>query len=518
MASGGTAASLEEWGVAHRSVESVTGAPEMLSGRVKTLHPAIHGGILADRSNPEHLADLSEREITPIDLVVCNLYPFSSDPSVEMIDIGGPAMVRAAAKNHAHVGVVVDPYDYAAVLEELSSSGLLGEETRRTLAAKAFKLTSEYDAAVASWLESLSSASGAVASASGAGGQPGSAVASAGGAGDLPAVVLTGEPASLPAELDIVASRVDVLHYGENPHQAGARYRISGKRSVWDRARVLAGRGLSYLNLYDADAAWSLLHEVRDMASRYGSGSSAAVIVKHANPCGVAVASSPLEAYELALAADPVSAFGGIVALHVAVDLTLAEALAKGPQADVIVASGFTEEAVARLVARRKATRLVELPEAEPATVHLRSLGNALLLQEADRVSLEREGWTVVTKAVPDESLWRDMALAWLVAARTSSNAIVLACEGQVVGVGAGQQNRVDASRIATAKAGGRAEGGAGASDAFFPFRDGLDALVESGVRGVIQPGGSIRDAEVIAAADERAIAMVFTGERHFRH
>lgn len=516
ISSGGTSAALEGAGIPHREVSEVTGAPEMLGGRVKTLHPAIHGGILADRSKPDHMADLEAQGIVPIDLVVCNLYPFRSDPSIELIDVGGPTMLRAAAKNHAHAGVVVDPADYPVVLDELRSRGALSEATRRRLARAAFAHTAAYDAAIVAWFDS-------------------------GGAG--------GDPGVLPPTLHLTLERASELRYGENPHQEGARYRREGVPTWWDDVVQHAGSALSYLNIFDAEAAWRLAHEIRSLGAgegaeggagaRAGAGagagggagagagagagggaarSAACVIVKHANPCGAAFAGTLADAYRLALECDPLSAFGGVVALPGICTLEVARAVAEGPQADVIVASGFEREALEVLVARRKATRLIEGPPPSGLPLELRSVGASVLVQQPDIVSIDRSAWKVVTKAVPSEEAWRDLELAWLVCARTSSNAVVVANRAQAVGVGAGQQSRVEAAEIAVRKAGERAARGAAASDAFFPFRDGLDVLARAGVTAVVQPGGSVRDAEVTAAADEHGIAMVMTGQRHFRH
>ncbi|MGA2519251.1 MAG: bifunctional phosphoribosylaminoimidazolecarboxamide formyltransferase/IMP cyclohydrolase [Acidimicrobiales bacterium] len=480
VASGKTAAALHDGGIDHVEVATYTGAPEMLGGRVKTLHPRIHGGILADRSDPAHLADLEAQDIAPIDLVVCNLYPFSSDPSIELIDVGGPTMVRAAAKNHAHVGVVVDPADYEAVLGELRASGSLSADTRRRLARAAFAHVAAYDAAIVAWFDR-------------------------GGAG--------GEPAPLLAPtLHLALDRAQELRYGENPHQAGARYRVRGAPTWWDGVVQHGGSALSYLNLFDADAGWRLVGEL-------ATGPDAAVaIMKHANPCGVALAATLEEAYRRALDCDPVSAFGGVVALGGPCTLEVARALAEGPQADVVVAPGFAPGAVEALVARRKATRILEAPPHTGATLELRSLGGGFLVQEPDHLVSSRSDWQVPTKVAPTDEQWPDVELAWRVCARTSSNAIVVAAGGRALGVGAGQQSRVEAAQIAVAKAAGRASGGAAASDAFFPFRDGLDVLAAAGIAAVVQPGGSVRDDEVVAAADEHGIAMVLTGERHFRH
>jgi phosphoribosylaminoimidazolecarboxamide formyltransferase / IMP cyclohydrolase len=492
VASGNTAAALADAGIAHRQVADVTGAPEMLGGRVKTLHPAIHGGILADRSVPGHLEDLERQSIGLIDLVVCNLYPFSSDPSVEMIDVGGPTMVRAAAKNFAHVGVVVDPAEYGTVLDELRAQGRLSPDTRRRLATTAFAHTAAYDAAVTAWMR-------------------------AGGAdADSTQAASREEADALPERLVIELERAGgLLRYGENPHQHGARYRWAGQTTWWDGVVQHAGTALSYLNLFDADAAWRL---VAELAGNVVGASCAVAIIKHANPCGAAVAPDLADAYRLALECDPVSAFGGVVALSGPCTEAVAKVVAEGPQADVVLAPSWDPAAVDVLRARRKATRLLEAPPYSGSSLEVRSLGGGMLVQEPDRLVTGRSAWTVPTKAVPTEEQWRDVELAWLVCARTSSNAIVVAAGGQALGVGAGQQSRVEAASIAVAKAGERARGGAAASDAFFPFRDGLDVLARAGVAAVIQPGGSVRDDEVVAAADEHGIAMVLTGERHFRH
>ena len=484
VASGGTSAALAQAGLPHREVAEVTGAPEMLGGRVKTLHPAIHGGILADRAKPEHLGDLEARGIAPIDLVACNLYPFAAQPSVEMIDVGGPTMVRAAAKNFAAVTVVVDPADYGAVLGELRGQASVSEATRRRLARAAFAHTAAYDAAVVAWLD--------------AGGAVGDVV-------DLAAGEEGADP--LPPVLRLDLERASALRYGENPHQAGARYRFAGARSWWDAAVQHGGKELSYLNVYDAEAAWRLAHALGERP--------AAVVVKHANPCGVAVADDVATAYRLAHDADPTSAFGGIVAVNRPVSVAMAEALAP-VFTEVVVAPAYEPDALAALTAKRN-LRVLEAPPPGPRTLDYRSVDGGLLVQEADRVG-ERSSWRVATRAQPTEAQWADLELAWRVCAAVSSNAIVVAAGGSVLGVGAGQQSRVDAAEIAARKAAGRAHGGAAASDAFFPFRDGLDAVARAGVAAVVQPGGSQRDDEVVAAADEHGIAMVLTGERHFRH
>jgi phosphoribosylaminoimidazolecarboxamide formyltransferase/IMP cyclohydrolase len=479
VSSGGTSRVLAEAGIEHQTVESVTAAPEMLGGRVKTLHPRIHGGILADRSNAEHLAQLADQGIEPIDLVVCNLYPFGSNPSIELIDVGGPTMVRAAAKNFAHVGVVVDPADYRTVLDELRQEGALSTETRRRLAGAAFAHTSAYDGAIADWFETLETPAGLVA---------------------------------LPAALHVSLHKAQELRYGENPHQAGARYRQVGHAGWWDDVVQHSGMALSYLNIYDADAAWRLVHQLADL------GPAAAVVVKHANPCGAAVAPDAVAAYDRAFDADPMSAFGGIVALSEPVTMALAEHLVANPKADVLIAPGYQDRALELLATRRKNMRVLTAPRPTADGLHVRQISGGWLVQEPYRLARGRADWRVATVVAPTDEQWRDVELAWRVCAAVKSNAIVLAAGGMAVGIGGGQQNRVSAGELAAQRAAGRAKGGAAASDAFFPFRDGVDAVAAAGVAVVVQPGGSVRDDEVIAAADEHGIAMVLTGERQFQH
>jgi phosphoribosylaminoimidazolecarboxamide formyltransferase / IMP cyclohydrolase len=498
VASGNTSAKLSEAGIAHLEVAQVTGSPEMLGGRVKTLHPKIHGGILADRSKPEHLDDLSANGIETIDLVVSNLYPFSSDPSIELIDIGGPTMVRAAAKNHEHVGIVTSPADYPVVLEELRADGALSAATRRRLARAAFAHTAAYDAAIVAWLD--------------AGGPTPAADLAGATEADIEESELS---AVLPSTLHLTLERTEVLRYGENPHQRGSRYRIAGTASWWDAMEQYGGKPLSYLNIFDGDAAWRLVHE---LAQDAGEGQTAVAIIKHANPCGAAVAGDLVTAYERALECDVQSAFGGVVAIGGDVTAEVAEAIAAGPQADVIIAASYTPDALEKLTSRRKATRLLSGPAPEQSVRQLRSLGASVLVQDVDAFVTPRAEWQTVTKRQPTEDEWRDLVLAWRVCGRTTSNAIAIVTAGQAVGVGAGQQSRVVAAEIAVQKAGERATGGAGASDAFFPFPDGLLVLADAGVTAIVQPGGSVKDREVIAAADEAGLAMVTTGERHFRH
>ena len=475
ISSGGTAAALADAGVPVTQVSDVTGAPEMLGGRVKTLHPVIHGGILADRSKPEHLHDLAAQSIEPIALVVVNLYPFPDDPSIEQIDIGGPTMVRAAAKNHEHVGVVVDPASYGEVLQELQRDGSLSDTTRLRLARAAFAHTAAYDAAIVGWFDEQ---------------------------------LETEAEDPLPPTMHLALERVQELRYGENPHQVGARYRHVHGHSWWDDAVQHGGKELSYLNVYDTEAAWRLVHQL-------GPG-PAAVVIKHANPCGAAIADDLLTAYQRAHEGDPVSAFGGIVAVNQTLTTDVAEALAP-IFTEVVVAPGYEAAALGTLTAKKN----LRVMEAAPPTgidLMVRPVDGGLLVQTPDTVSVGRSTWEVVTEAAPSDAQWRDLELAWRLVAAVTSNAIVLVNDGQAVGIGAGQQNRRDSGRIAAEKADGRAVGGVCASDAFFPFRDGLDAAADAGATAVIQPGGSIRDDEVIAAADEAGMAMVFTGERHFRH
>lgn len=486
VASGGTAKALQDAGVTYLDVADVTGFPEMLDGRVKTLHPRIHAGILADLDRPEHRAALVENDIIPIDLVVCNLYPFSSDPSTELIDIGGPAMVRAAAKNHRHVGVVTSPSQYERVRAEIAETRTLSDATRHELARVAFAHTAAYDAQIVRWFDAGAD---------------------------------TGEPPSatnavVPETLQLTLERAQVTRYGENPHQIAARYRFAGTTPWWDGVTQHAGRALSYLNLFDADAAWRLVHELRADAPTL----SVVAIVKHANASGAALGSSLSEAFARALGADPQSAFGGVVALDGVVDRDLATLIAAGPQADVIIAAGFSEEALATLVTRRKATRLLSAPAPEPLERSIRTFGNSALVQNADELVVPVGEWRCVTDATPTSPQLQDLTLAWRVCARTTSNAVVIARDGVALGVGAGQQSRVAAAGLAVRKAGDGARGGAAASDAFFPFADGLESLTSAGVTAVVQPGGSVRDSEVIEAANRAGIVMMLTGERHFRH
>ncbi|MEA2826539.1 MAG: phosphoribosylaminoimidazolecarboxamide formyltransferase / cyclohydrolase [Actinomycetota bacterium] len=475
VSSGGTAGALTDAGIACTEVAEVTGVPEMLGGRVKTLHPAIAGGILADRTKPEHMADVAARGIAPIDLVVCNLYPFRQRPSVEMIDVGGPTMVRAAAKNHASVGVVVDPADYAGVLDELRAVGALADDTRRRLARKAFAVTAAYDAAITAWFDE-------------------------GGAGE-----------ALPPTLHLALEKADDLRYGENPHQKAARYRpIGGSGGWWDGVEQHGGMALSYLNLCDAEAAWLLVHDLGDRP--------AVAIIKHANPCGAAVADDLATAYQLAFEGDPTSAFGGIVALNRPVDEATVAVMEQAAQADVVIAPSYEPGTLERLAKKRKNTRLLSAPSPTPEALHLRAFAGGFLVQEPNRFVADRSSWRVASQAVPTDEQWLDAEIAWRLCGHTKSNAVVLVNGGQAVGIGAGQQSRVDAAEVALRKAGARAKGGASATDGFYPFPDGVEVAAASGVAVVVQPGGSIRDGEAVAAADAHGMAMVITGERQFRH
>ena len=482
VSTGGTRRALEEMGIAVTPVAQVTGFPEILGGRVKTLHPHIHAGILADRSRAGHLTELQDLAVSPIDLVVVNLYPFQETvakgapfaETIEMIDIGGPSMIRAAAKNFQGVTVVVDPDDYTQVLAALEDGGkVVPEPVRRGLAIKAFRQTQGYDAAIAAWL-----------------GQEGDA-----------------NP--FPRHMTLSLTREMTPRYGENPHQGAAVYRTLGGRGVFGGMEQLQGKELSWNNLLDADAA-------RRQAALFEE--PAVVIVKHNTPCGVGVGKSMREAYENALATDPTSAFGSIVALNRPADGAFAEAAGE-LFIEVILAPSFEDDARARFAAKKN-LRLLECPVYAPidGDVDLRSIDGGFLAQSPDAELDDPTTWTCATKRRPTEAEHRALELAWKVCRGTKSNAIVLANARQTVGIGAGQMSRVDSCRIAVDKAELEVAGTAAASDAFFPFRDGLDALAEAGVRAIVQPGGSKRDQEVIDAADEHGVAMLFTGRRHFRH
>jgi phosphoribosylaminoimidazolecarboxamide formyltransferase/IMP cyclohydrolase len=493
ISTGGSARALREAGLGVRDVSEATGFPEMLDGRVKTLHPAVHGALLARRGDPGHMAALAAHGIAPIDLLVVNLYPFEAtvasgagyDECVENVDIGGPAMIRAAAKNHADVAVLVDPGDGDEVLGAIEAEGGTRCPLRRRLAARAFALTAAYDAAVAGWF--------------------------ARAAGEDP-----------PRRRAFAGRLAQPLRYGENPHQRAAFYLDGSARPGVATARQLQGKELSYNNINDTDAAFELAAELdRDLP--------AAVIVKHANPCGVAAAPTLAEAYGRAFDCDRVSAFGGIVALNRALDGPTAERIAE-IFTEVVIAPGADEAARAVFAARKNLRLLLTDGLPDPAAPRLawRQVAGGFLVQDQDTGRVSADELRVVTRRAPTEPERADMLFAWRVAKHVKSNAIVYAREGATVGIGAGQMSRVDSTRIAARKAEEMAavlglpepptRGAAVASDAFFPFADGLIAAAEAGATAVIQPGGSVRDDEVIAAADARGIAMVFTGMRHFRH
>jgi len=491
LSSGGTARLLGEHGIPITRVADYTGSPEMLDGRVKTLHPRIHAGILAVRSNEQHMHDLREAAIEPIDLVVVNLYPFEKtaaiegialQEAVEMIDVGGPTMVRAAAKNFAHVGVVVRPEDYAPVADELRETGMLSAETRRSLATTAFRHTARYDSAIYSYLDGVNDD---------------------GGATDL--------TSGFPATLELEYLKEQELRYGENPHQKAAFYRepLAGGASVAG-AQQLQGKPLSFNNILDFDAA---------LATTVEFAEGACTIIKHGNPCGVALGSEPRSAFERALECDPMSAFGGVIAFNRSVDGRAAEAIAEQFYEGVI-APRFDDEA-REILKRKKKLRLLEigpLGDAPTSGRDIRRVRGGLLVQDWDRIEEDVRKAEVVTSRKPTEEEWRALAFGWTVARHVKSNAIVFARSDRTVGIGAGQMSRVDSVRLGIEKARSSMEGAAMASDAFFPFRDGVDTAVAAGVRAVVQPGGSIRDKDVVAAADEQGVTMVFTGRRHFRH
>ena len=476
VSSGGTAAALADEGLPVTKVADVTGSPEILGGRVKTLHPKIHGGILADRRRDEHVSELAEHGIAPIDLVVCNLYPFErtvadpgvdEDDAVEQIDIGGPAMVRAAAKNFNSVAVVVNPDRYVEVLEELRATGGISEESRRALAVEAFAHTASYDTAIVDYLR---------------------------------------PDEEWPETLLLRARKALDLRYGENPHQSAAFYRTAEPPLGIAAAEQVHGKELSYNNLLDTDAAWRLVIEL---------DTPGAAIIKHSNPCGVAVADSIDQAYRRAFECDETSAFGGIVALNQTCTAAAADAIAR-IFTEVVIAPDFEPGALEVLQPKKnlRILRGAAPPGTEP---DVRRVSGGLLLQSPDPADAAEDA-KVVTKAEPTQEQWDDLRFAWVVAKHVKSNAIVLASQRTAVGVGAGQMSRVESTELAARRAGDRARGTVCASDAFFPFRDGLDAAVAAGATAVIQPGGSVRDDEVIAAADEHGIPMVFTGRRHFRH
>ncbi len=490
LSTGGTAALLRKEGLQVQDVSDYTGFPEMLDGRVKTLHPKVHGGLLGMRDNPAHVAKMAEHGIEPIDMVVVNLYPFeatvakedcSLEDAIENIDIGGPTMLRSAAKNNRDVTVVVDPADYSVVLVEMAdNTGNVSAETNFNLAVKVYQRTAAYDAAISNWLGNR----------------------------------LGEEETTFPATLTVQYKKAQEMRYGENPHQQAAFFvEAQGQESSISTARQLQGKALSFNNIADTDAAL-------ECVKQFDEG-PACVIVKHANPCGVAIGDNLLQAYERAFSTDPESAFGGIVAFNRGLDAATAQAIVDRQFVEVIIAPAVTKEAAA-VVAAKKNVRLLECGfwPANPADrLDFKRVNGGLLVQDADLL-LTNE-LKVVTKRAPTDKEMQDLLFAWRVAKFVKSNAIVYGKDGMTVGVGAGQMSRVNSARIAAIKAehaGLEVEGSAMASDAFFPFRDGIDNAAAAGVTAVIQPGGSIRDEEVIAAADEAGIAMVFTSMRHFRH
>ena len=496
LSTGGTSSALRAAGLKVIDVAEMTGFPEMMDGRVKTLHPKVHGGLLALRDSAEHCAAMSAHDIAPIDLVVVNLYPFAAtvakgaarDKVIENIDIGGPAMIRSAAKNHGFVACVTDPGDYAALIAELDANhGATTEATRRRLAATAFAATAAYDSMIAGWFAGIDQ----------------------------------GE--TFPATRVKATQRAAMLRYGENPHQLAALYLPFGPAaSGIAQAEQVQGKELSYNNFNDADAALELVAEFRN-------GPPTVVIVKHANPCGVASGATLLDAYRAALATDPVSAFGGVIAVNRPLDGATAEAISE--IFTEVVAAPAADDAARAIFARKKNLRLLltgDLPDPARSGLQTKIIAGGVLVQQRDNGRLTDDMLTTVTERAPTAQELADCRFAWTVAKHVKSNAIVYAKGGSTAGIGAGQMSRVDSTRIAASKAreaaaaAGWAEprtiGSAVASDAFFPFADGLIAVAEAGATAVIQPGGSIRDAEVIAAANERGIAMVFTGMRHFRH
>jgi phosphoribosylaminoimidazolecarboxamide formyltransferase/IMP cyclohydrolase len=499
VSTGGTAKALRDAGLTVRDISDLTGFPEMMDGRVKTLHPKVHGGLLALRDNAEHVAAMQAHDIGPIDLVVVNLYPFeatvakgaSREEIIENIDIGGPSMVRSAAKNHGFVTILTDPADYATLVEEMDANGGATSQAFRTrMAGKAYARTAAYDSAIASWFAFADP---------------------------------EGDRTPFPDTLPVALKRADTLRYGENPHQSAAIYvpQVAGTAGV-PQAHQLQGKELSYNNLNDADAALEL-------AAEFAGQEPAVVIVKHANPCGVAQGGSLLAAWEAALACDSVSAFGGIVAVNTELDAATAEAIS-AIFTEVVIAPSVSAEAK-EIFAKKKNLRLLEcgtLPDPRRPGLAMKTIAGGVLIQSRDAEAIAESDLKVVTKRAPTAQELKDCLFAWTVARHVKSNAIVYAKDGATAGIGAGQMNRRDSARIAAIKAKEAAEtygwaaprtvGSAVASDAFFPFADGLLAAAEAGATAVIQPGGSIRDDEVIAAADEAGLAMVFTGMRHFRH
>ncbi len=476
LASAGTAKALTDAGVDVIDVADYTGTQPILGHRVVTLHPKIHGGILANPADATHAADLETQNIRLIDLVVVNLYPFLQDPSEETIDIGGVTLLRAAAKNNSRVGVVASPADYEPVLAELKA-GTLSHETRQRLARKAFATASIHDATIINWFDT---------------------------------------PTTFPDSIHLVLERAETLKYGENPHQRAARYRIAGLSTagldLWDQIVQLDDNPLSYLNLLDTQAGWDLITRLSQVTA-----AALAVVIKHTNPCGVAAGDSPEHAYKLAIDCDPESAFGGVVAISGTIDDKTADAITKGPPADIVIATDFTDTAIGRLKSHRASTRLLRAPApAQMPPLNLRQIGNSMLIQDSHATSDPK--WPHDQQSFANDKSTPDIEFAWVIATAVTSNAIVMVRDQQAVGIAAGQPNRAEAVRLATHKAAGRAKGGVCASDGFFPFPDGVEAAAEAGIKVIIQPGGSIRDDDVIAKANELNIDMILTGRRQFRH
>ena len=478
ISTGGTAKTLRDAGLKVRDISEITGFPEMMDGRVKTLHPRVHGGLLAIRDNADHVAAMQQHGITPVDLVVVNLYPFAEtikregvtrEEAIEQIDIGGPAMLRSAAKNSQDVAVVVSPDQYAGVIDELKiHSGALSLNTRRQLAQTAFEQTAQYDAMVSSYL--------------------------------------AGSSGPLPDRLTWTMKKVSDLRYGENPHQKAALYQTSGAGIA--NAEILSGKEMSFNNYVDAEAAWQLVCDFEQIAC---------AIIKHTNPAGAALGDTPAEAYQKALATDPVSAFGGIVAFNRTVDAATAQEVTK-IFTEVVIAPDYDLKAL-ELLRGKKNLRVIRMKSMEQSRkVEVKEIGGGMLVQTADDHKVSRDELKVVTERNPTDEEIRALLFAWTVCKHTKSNAIVYAREGQTVGVGAGQMSRVDSVKIGAMRAQLPVAGSVLASDAFFPFRDGIDQAAQHVITAVIQPGGSVRDDEVIAAANEHGLAMVFTGVRHFKH
>lgn len=493
VSTGGTAKALRDAGLTVKDISELTGFPEMLDGRVKTLHPKVHGGILHMRGNPEHVAAVESHGIQPIDMVVVNLYAFEETAQkpgvafadvIENIDIGGPSMVRSAAKNFEDVAIVTATADYGVLSQELeANNGALSRASRWRLAKKAFAVTAAYDAGIASTLETIEEPTGSAAFTDG-----------------------------LPETLRIIDPLAQTLRYGENPHQRAGLY-VNGTGTGVAAAKQLQGKELSYNNLVDLDACWELVSEFDDAAE------AAVAIIKHTNPCGASTGTTVLEAYKRALEADPVSAFGGVIGINREVDGAAAEEIAK-LFVEAIVAPGFTTEALERFSAKKN-LRLVKITPADTKRV-VKQVSGGFLVQDADRLRVTEAELKAVTERKPTQEEMRALLFAWRVCKHVKSNAIVYARysegHGQTVGIGAGQMSRVDAARFGAMKAVLPLKGTVAASDAFFPFPDGLETIAEAGATAVIQPGGSVKDADVIAAANRLGVAMVFTGFRHFRH